>query len=563
MDSVTAYAKKVVAGKIVAGKSVIQACERHLRDLKKSKTKSYPYYFDAEEAEKCFLFGEKFCRHSKGVWAGKPLELEDWQKFCVGNIFGWKRKDDDTRKYTYFYIQVARKNGKSTVMAFIGVYVLVCDGEKGAEIYSAATKKDQAKIIFDEAKNMINASPELKSLLTVYRNNISFDNILSKFEPLSADVDSLDGLNVHLGLIDELHAHKNSAVYDILDSAKGARLQPLIGVGTTAGFNPQSFCHEKYAEYKNILKGTIENEDTFIYIAELDEGDDWTDPEVWIKANPNLGVSVYLKDLQSMCDTAKRLLSAQNNFKCKRLNMWVTNTESWANIDKWNAVIHSLTKEQLIGRRCYVGCDLATRNDLASVVLEFPLDDGYYAVLHQSFMPEDKVWDNSRRDNVNYQAWIDAGYIIATPGNAVDFDWIEDYIKKQSALYDIAEVCLDPWNATQLMSHLIDEGFRVIETRMGFKTLSEPTKDLGNTIEASKIIHFNDPVLRWAVGNVVTTKDENENIRPNKAKCSNKIDPAMAMIIAHTRAYTDSENYVDINAVVEKELEQLMNMVGI
>lgn len=563
VDSVTAYAKQVIAGKIVAGKSVVLACKRHLRDLKRSKKKDYPYYFDVEAAEHCFQFAELYCRHSKGEWAGQPLELEEWQKFCVGNIFGWKRKDDGLRKYQYFYIQVARKNGKSTLMAFIGLYVLVCDGEAGAEIYSAATKKDQAKIIFDEAKNMVNASPELRKLLTVYKNNISFDTMLSKFEPLASDSNSLDGLNVHLGLIDELHAHKNSSVYDVIDSAKGAREQPLIGAGTTAGNNPQCFCKSRYDFYKNILNETVENEDIFIYIAELDTDDDWTDESVWIKANPNLNVSVNLRDMRNMCETAKSLVSAQNEFKCKKLNMWVSSAISWANMQSWKECPQPFPKESLLGKRCYVGGDLAMRNDLASITQEFPLEDGYYAVLSHSFMPEDRIYENSRRDNVDYQAWIDAGYITPTPGSVVDFDYIEEYIKRQAELYDIVEVCFDPWNATQLMSHLIDDGFRVVETRMGYRTLSEPTKDLEGAILNHKIIHFNDPLLTWAVGNVVVQSDENANVRPVKTKSGNKIDPAMAFIISHTRAYVDSENYIDINQTVADELAQFAEMLGV
>lgn len=563
MDSVTAYAKKVVSGKIIAGESVILACKRHLRDLKRSKRKDYPYYFDANAAEYCFQFAELYCRHSKGEWAGQALVLEEWQRFCVGNIFGWKRKDNDLRKYQYFYIQVARKNGKSTLMAFIGLYVFVCDGEAGAEIYSAATKKDQAKIIFEEAKNMVNASPELRKLLNVYRNNLSFDNMHSKFEPLSADSDTLDGLNVHLGLIDELHAHKNSGVYDVLDSAKGARTQPIIGAGTTAGKNPHCFCKERYDFYKNILKGTVENEDIFIYIAELDDGDDWTDETVWIKANPNLGVSVNLKDMRNMCETAKNLVSAQNEFKCKKLNMWVSSTASWANMQSWKDYPKTITKDSLLKKRCYAGCDLAMRNDLASVTLEFPLDDGYYAALSQSFMPEDRIYENSRRDNIDYQAWIDAGYITPTPGSVVDFDYIEEYIRQQAKLYDMVEICVDPWNATQFMSHLIDEGFTVVETRMGYKTLSEPTKDLEGIILNHKIIHYDNPLLTWAVGNVVVQTDENMNVRPVKSKSSNKIDPAMALIIAHTRAYVDAENYIDINQTVADELAQFEKMLGV
>lgn len=562
MDSVTAYAKKVLSGKIVAGESVKLACKRHLRDLKKSKKKSYPYYFDADAAEYCFEFAQRFCKHSKGKMAGKPFELEEWEKFCVGNIFGWKKKKDNTRKYRSFYIQVARKNGKSTLMAFLGIYVLVCDGEPGAEVYSAATKKDQARIIFDEAKNMVNQSSELKRILNVYRNNISFDEMYSKFEPLSSDENSLDGLNVQFGMIDEYHAHKNQNVFDVINSATGAREQPIIGVITTSGKNPQCACKEMYDDCKNILHQTVDNDDKFVYIAELDPEDDWTDPDVWIKANPNLNVSVYPEDLQSMCDVAKRLPSAQNEFKCKRLNMWVSSTISWVNVEDWKQCPQPISKEDLVGRQCYIGGDLAMRNDLASIAIEFPLDDGYFAVLHHSFLPEDKIYNLSKKCNVDFQRWINEGYITATPGSTVDFDFIEDYIKKQAEKYDVLEVCLDPWNATQLMTHLMDEGFVVVETRMGYKTLSEPTKDLEGRISDKKIIHFDDPVLKWAVGNVVVQKDENENVRPNKAKCTNKIDPAMAMIISHTRAYTHDENYIDNNKSVADELEKINAMLG-
>ena len=243
--------------------------------------------------------------------------------------------------------------------------------------------------------------------------------------------------------------------------------------------------------------------------------------------------------------------------------MWVSSTVSWANIEKYNTCAFQIGQEELLGRRCYVGCDLASRNDLASVCLEFPLDNGYYAVLHQSFMPEEKIYDNSRRDNVDYRAWINAGYIIATPGNVVDFDWIEEYIRNQAQKYEITEVCFDPWNATQMAAHLIDEGFNCVEVRQGYKSLSEPTKDLCGVIEDSKLVHFGDPVLRWAVGNVVSQSDENDNIRPSKAKSSSKIDPAMALIIAHTRAYSDAENYVNINANFENELREISSILGV
>lgn len=557
MSAVTEYAKKVVAGQIIAGKTVIQACNRHLKDLKKSKRKDYPYYFDEEAAEHFFIFSEFYCKHSKGEWAGEPVVLELWQKFCCGSIFGWKRKEDNTRRFRYFYIQVAKKNGKSTLMAVIGLYMFICDGEGGAEIYSAATTRDQAKIIFTEAKNMVEKSPELKKLIAVYTNNLSFDETLSVFKPVSADAGTLDGLNVHNALIDELHAHKNSDVYDNLDSAKGARKQPLIGVGTTAGLNPQCFCKEKYDQYKNILNETSKGEDIFIYIAELDEGDDWTDEKNWIKANPNLGISVFIEDMRSMCNTAKEVLTAQNSFKCKKLNMWVSSTIGWANLEKWRTCAILIAKEKLLGKQCYIGCDLANRNDLASVVAEFPLEDKQYACLHHSFIPEDKIYDLSKQHNVNYRGWIDAGYMTATPGSIVDYDFIEAKIHQWAKLYEVLEVCLDPWSASQVELHLMEDGFTVVEVRQGFQTLSEPTKDLEGVINEQRITHYDDPLLKWAVGNVVLTGDENDNVRPNKKRSPFKIDPAMALVIAHTRAYTHDENYVDINSVIEDELDRI------
>lgn len=565
-DAATQYAKQVCAGKIIAGQSVIKACRRHLNDLKKSKTKSYEFYYDESEVERIRVFAEKFCCHSKGKWAGKPVILSDWQLFFLGCIFGWKQKSTHYRRFKYFYVQVAKKNGKSTLLAVVGIYMLVCDGEAGAQIYSAATTRDQAKIIFTEAYNMVKNSPELKKLLTLTKLNISFDSTASFFRPLSADAQTLDGLNTHCALIDEMHAHKNSAVYDNLASSIMAREQPIIGIITTAGLNPQCFCKEQYDYYKNVLNETVENDETFIYIAELDEDDDWNDEKVWIKANPNLNISVFLNHLQTEYKTAKEMKSKQNSFKCKNLNMWVSDAASWANMEKYNLAEDRVTKEQLLGRQCYIGCDLATRNDLAAVVAEFPLgknEDGKYcyAVIHRSFMPEDRVWELSQEHNVNYQDYIDGGYIIATPGGIVDFDYIEEYIKKLYHDYDVLETCLDPWSASQLEKNLLNEGVKVVEVRQGFYTLSEPTKDMEGIIFDRRLTHYNDPVLKWAVGNVVVTSDENDNIRPNKRRSRYKIDPAVALIIAHTRAMTHDENYFDINSYMEETLSELEKFI--
>ena len=434
-------------------------------------------------------------------------------------------------------------------MAVIGLYVLVCDGEGGAEIYSAATTREQASIIFKEAKNMVNKSPELKKILTIYSHNISFDAMASIFRPVSSEAGTLDGLNVHLALIDELHAHKNSDVYDVLDSAKGAREQPIIGVGTTAGLDPQCFCKEKYDQYKNILSETA-------------EGDDWTNPDTWIKANPNLGVSVYIADMMSMCKTAIAVISAQNTFKCKRLNMWVNSAEGWIDMDQYIHSPDQVSKEQLAGMKCYIGCDLANRNDLASIAGEFPLGEGYYAVIHHSFIPEEKIYELSKQHNFNYQAMIEAGYMTATPGNIIDYDFIEAKIMEWSRLYDVLEICIDPWSASQMEVRLLNEGFTVVEVRQGSKTLSEPTKDLEGVIHNQKLTHFSDPLLKWAVGNVILIADENDNVRPSKRKSRFKIDPAAALINAHSRAFTHDENYPDYNEQMNNYFEKMKGMMA-
>ena len=269
MDRVTKYAKEVLAGNIVAGYLVILACKRHIDDLKKSKKKSYKYCYDEEAADRAIdFFG--FLNHTKGEWAGTPVELELWQCFVIGSIFGWKHKDTDLRRYRTAYEQVARKNGKSTKLAGVGLYGLTGDGEQGAEVYSAATKRDQSKIIFDEAKRMVKASKHLSKYIDTFTNNMNVPVNNSKFEPLSSDANTMDGLNVHFGLIDELHAHKTREVYDVLETATGARSQPLIYIITTAGFNRNGICYELYEYSVKVLEGTKEDDTFFAYIAQID-----------------------------------------------------------------------------------------------------------------------------------------------------------------------------------------------------------------------------------------------------------------------------------------------------
>lgn len=539
MDRTTKYARQVLSDNITAGKLVKLACKRHMDDLKSSKRKAFCFKFDVEAAERAIEFF-KFLKHSKGEWAGQTIELELWQCFIVGSIYGWIHKKTKLRRFKTAYIQVSRKNGKSTLLAGLGLYSLLADNEPGAEVYSAATKKDQARIIFDEAKRMVNASPDIKECVDVFQKNISVPQTNSKFEPLSADVNSLDGLNVSTALIDELHAHKTREMWDVLDTATGSRTQPLILSITTAGNNRFGICYEQYEYCINILNGTVEDDTYFAYIAQLDKDDDWRDPECWIKANPNLGVCKKIEDMHRKCDKAKEIPAAQNNFLCKELNVWVSQTERWMDAEKWKSCPDK--EIDLTGKACYVGMDLSATTDLTSLCFEFPLDNDTYAVLSHTFMPEDTVIEKEKRDKVPYRAWARQGFITLTPGSVVDYEWIKSYIMAKSEVFSIQEICFDPWNATQIANDLANEGFEMVEVRQGYRTLSEPTKHIMGLVLQKKLIHFNNPVLTWAINNAVVTQDPAGNIKLDKSKTTFRIDPAVAMVISHVRARLNEDN---------------------
>ena len=429
-DRVTKYAKEVVAGNIPANELVILACKRHLNDLKKSKTKVFPYKFDVDLANRYLDFFD-LLKHSKGELAGQPIHLELWQCFRIGSVFGWVHKETGLRRFFEAYHQVPRKNGKSTEAAGVGVELLTIDGEQGAEVYSAATKKDQARIIFDEAKRMVNASSHIKRHINIYQTNMSMPMSNSKFEPLSSDANSLDGLNIHGGIIDELHAHKTRDVYDVLVTATGARKQPLIWIVTTAGFNTNGICYEKYEYSVKVLKGVIEDDRFFCYIAQADENDDPFDENTWIKANPNIGVSCSLEDLRTKAKQAKEIPAALTNFMVKHLNMWVNAETAWMNMQKYKECEEANSDfdiSQLEGERCFCGVDLSATTDITSVNLEFPLHDGRYAWINHCFLPEDGILEKERRDKVPYTAWAREGYITLTPGPTIDYEWIQSYI---------------------------------------------------------------------------------------------------------------------------------------
>ena len=369
-DPVTAYARAVAEGQILTNRLVRLACERHLDDLSSATARGLR--FDTAAARHAIdFFG--FLRHSKGEWAGQTFALAPWQAFVVGCLFGWQRSDG-LRRFRTAYCAVPRKNGKSTLSAGIGLYLLVADGEQGAEIYSAATTRDQARIVFDEAKRMVGSSPALKRRVGILINNLHVAATASRFMPLSSDSSTMDGLNVHGAIIDELHAHRTRHVVDVLETATGARRQPLLFEITTAGYDRHSICYEHQDYSIKVLEGTVPDDSWFAFIAAADEGDDWTDPEVWRKANPNFGLSVKEDDLARKAEKAIALPGAQNAFRRMHLNEWTEQAERWIDLAAWDACDGPVALELLRGRPCFGGLDLSTTTDVTALAWVFPPD---------------------------------------------------------------------------------------------------------------------------------------------------------------------------------------------
>ena len=533
-DPVTTYARHVIKGKILTGELVRLACQRHIDDLKSGLARGLR--FDKNAALRAIDFFP-LLQHSQGEWAGGPFNLESWQKFIVGSLFGWKRADG-TRRFRTAYNEIARKNGKSTISAGVGLYLFDGDDEPGAQVYTAATKRDQARIVHSEAVRMVKASPALRSHIRVFKDNLNIEATASKYEPLGADSDTLDGLNVHGSIIDELHAHKNSGMVDILETATGARRQPLNFEITTAGYDRHSICwqHRDYSE--KVLRGIIQNDAWFAYIATMDKGDRWDDEACWGKANPNLGVSVKLDGLRDMARKAAELPSAQNAFRQKHLNEWTEQAERWLPMDLWDeGATPAIDLAELAGKECWGGLDLASVSDIASLCLVFPDEvSGEWTVLWWNWVPREGARRRADRDRVPYFDWAHAGQIIMTDGDVTDYDVIRDTIKTVAETFNVKEIAYDRWNASQLVTQLTGDGLTMVPTGMGYASMNAPSKELETLIVGRKLKHGGDPVARWAASNVTAEKDAAGNTKPSKGKSTEKIDPIVALVLAISRA---------------------------
>lgn len=534
------YIDDVLEDRIPVCHWVRQAVRRHVDDLERAEEKGL--YFD-EAAAKAVIGFFVFVKHYKGEWAGHPVTLEPWQQFILWVLFGWKRADG-TRRFRTAYIEVARKNGKTTMAAGIGLYMLALDGEAGAEIYSAATKRDQAKICHGDATQMVKSSPQLRKEVGTFKNNIHSVKTASKFEPLSSDFGTLDGLNVHMGIADELHAWPDRALWDVLEKATSARTQPLMLAITTAGFDRHSFCWEQHEYAEKVLDGVIEDDAFFGIIYTLDrvqvEGSeqpvyDWEDETAWIKANPNLGVSKKLDHLRAMAEKARHMPSSLNSMLRFELNVWTESESRWIGTEAWAACGGTVDPLGLRGRTCYGGLDLSSTIDITAFVLVFPpeSDGDRYQVVPRFWIPEESVHMRVKEDRVPYDVWIRAGLLTATPGNVVDYDFILHQIGEDYADYDLRKVMFDRWGSTKIVTELMEIGGEdwVVQFGQGYVSMSPPMKELGRLILAKELAHGGHPILTWMAHNLVARMDPAGNIKPDKEKSREKIDGMVGLIM--------------------------------
>lgn len=543
------YAQDVCAGYVEACRYVRAACQRQLDELAAAEGGGFPFRFDIDRAEAVCEFIESL-PHIRGKWKTGNLTLEPWQCFILTTVFGWV-DEHGNRRFRWAYIEVPRKNGKSALTAGVGLYMLAADGEMGAECYSLATKREQAKAVWDVARFMAMRQKPLcrQHGIEVRARSILAEGGAASFQALSSDENGLDGLNPHFAAIDELHAHKTRVVHDVIDSGTGARSQPLLWEITTAGSDTSGICFEVRDYMVKILDRVLEDPQTFGIIYTVDKEDaeakDWFNERLWRKANPNYGVSVNPLDFQRKARKARATPGALSEFLRKGLDVWTQADSPWMDMAAWGACSDpSLKLEDFLGRRCWIGEDLASKIDVAAKVRVFEIDDTLYVLTDKDsfFLPDARVRESS---NASYQGWVEAGYLKTTPGNIIDFDYIEESLRADASRFEIAGVGYDPHQATQHATRMMADGFPMTEVRQTVLSLSEPMKELEARVLSGRLKHDGNPVLTWMVSNVVSHRDQKDNIYPRKQKPENKIDGPVAIIMALALMLKEQQGYAE------------------
>jgi phage terminase large subunit-like protein len=534
-DPVTAYAREVCDGRVPAGRLHRLACERHLRDLAGSPANGLAWSWPT---------GDKVCRffrllkHFKGAgWANKPIELQPWQVFIVGSLFGWLRADG-RRRFRNAFIELPRGNGKSTLIAGIGLWMAFFDGEPGAEVYIVATKRDQAREVFRYNRQMVLKSGAIRKRgVQALKHQLYSESTESKLEPLGADADTLDGLRPHCGIADEVHKHRSPELIEVIESGMGTRDQPLMLLITTAGDDDASVYGQHHQLSVNVLERDVDLAEWFTFIACADPEDDWTTDETSRKANPNYGISVKPDFLNK--EIRKALANPQEQAKVRRLYLGQKVGAEGRYIPKaaWDACARTIDEAELRTRPCYFGLDISSKVDLTALVLIWVLPGDTFFMQPFFWMPAATLTDRKRQDRVPYDLWRDQGVLEATPGNVVDQTHIRQRIVLEATRWKLQEVTFDPWNSTQLMVQLGEEdGLTCVEVRQGSRSLSEPTKALLELVLAGRLLHGNHPVMNWQIANLRVKRDVNDNVQPDKQQSRSRIDGPSALITGLSRA---------------------------
>lgn len=489
-------------------------------------------------------------KHTKGRWRGVNFDLLPWQDKIIRDVFG-TIKENGYRKYNTAYIEIPKKNGKSELAAGVALYMTCGDGEWGAEVYGCASDRQQASIVFDVAVDMVDQCPALKKRIKpimsvkrlVYKPTNSF------YQVLSAEAYTKHGLNVHAVIFDELHSQPNRELFDVMTKGSGdARTQPLFFLITTAGTDRNSICFEQHQKAVDILEGRKIDPTFYSVIYGIKDDDDWSLEENWYKANPSLGYTIDIEKVRNAYISAKENPAEENIFRQLRLNQWVKQSTRWMPMDKWDECDFDIDLESLKGRECYGGLDLSSTSDITAFVLVFPprREDENYIVIPFFWIPEDNLKLRVRRDHVPYDVWEKQGFLKTTEGNVIHYGFIEKFIEKLGTIYNIKEIAFDRWGAVQMVQNLEGMGFTVVPFGQGYKDMSPPTKELMKLVLEKKISHGGNPVLRWMMDNIFIKQDPAGNIKMDKEKSTEKIDGAVATVMALDRAIRNKENNVSV-----------------
>ena len=518
---------------------------RKLKNYKATKFKAKDSYYDKEYADFAVAFIESLC-HTKGTWAGKKFELIDWQEQIIRDLFG-TLKPNGYRQFNTAYIEIPKKQRKSELAAAVALLLTCGDGEQRAEVYGCAADRQQASIVFEVAADMVRMCPALSKRVKILasQKRIIYIPTNSFYQVLSAEAYSKHGFNIHGVVFDELHTQPNRKLFDVMTKGSGdARMQTLYFLITTAGTDTHSICYETHQKAKDILDGRKIDPTFYPVIYGADENDDWTDPKVWEKANPSLGITVGIDKVRAACESAKQNPSEENSFRQLRLNQWVKQAVRWMPMDKWDKCAFAVNEDDLRGRVCYGGLDLSSTTDITAFVLVFPpLDEeDKYVIIPYFWIPEDTLDLRVKRDRVPYDVWERQGYLQTTEGNVIHYGYIEKFIESLGERFNIREIAFDRWGAVQMVQNLEGMGFTVVPFGQGFKDMSPPTKELIKLTLEQRIAHGGHPVLRWNMDNIFVRTDPAGNIKADKEKSTEKIDGAIATIMALDRAIRCGNN---------------------